>query len=590
MIHKLRNMLDKLSIINLTLLKFMISIFSFIIIFLVMFGRNYWEKESLKLKSDLLVNSLEVQSKIQSNINTIEDEKRKNILTINQKKLALINIIKPIIDDTNIIVGYYDVDSGIWIKNVKFSKKANDEFLNHTVMNYEYPLYYDNEIVLKIPIYFNNQVVGYVWSYSESNNIVFNSYYELNGLLVLILALSSLIIIISRRNFKQIQVHLEGFCRMIIDTESYGQVKILNCKLPELNPILGKLSFFTDNLKRINRELESSKLKLTKIMEGISDGFFVIDRKFTFTFVNPETQKIYQDKVILGECIWEVFPEIIGALTEKKLHEAMNKEEAIYWEAESFTSPDQFYEYHAYPFEDGLTVFFRNITAQKKQQQEFARLERLNLIGQLAAGISHEIRNPLTTVKGFLQIFSSKPSFEREKVNLELMISEIDRANEIITGFLSLAKVNPDNIRLQNLNEIIHKVFPMLQADAFNNNKEVIVELNEMPDILVNENEIKQLILNLVRNGLEVTPENGRVIIGTALKGNNVVLTVKDQGPGIPAEIQAKIGTPFFTTKETGTGLGLAISIGIIQRHKAIFEFETGDNGTIFSVFFLTQI
>ncbi|MDI6878949.1 MAG: HAMP domain-containing sensor histidine kinase, partial [Desulfitobacteriaceae bacterium] len=136
--------------------------------------------------------------------------------------------------------------------------------------------------------------------------------------------------------------------------------------------------------------------------------------------------------------------------------------------------------------------------------------------------------------------------------------------------------------------EIINKLFPMLQANAYNNNKEVVLELDILPSIVLSENEMKQLILNLVRNGLEVTPEYGSVKICTYRKEDKVVLAIKDQGSGIPLEIQEKLGTPFFTTKETGTGLGLAISIGIARRHNAIFEFETGNSGTTFNIIFPT--
>jgi two-component system, sporulation sensor kinase E len=177
----------------------------------------------------------------------------------------------------------------------------------------------------------------------------------------------------------------------------------------------------------------------------------------------------------------------------------------------------------------------------------------------------------------------------QDKEYLDLMVSEIDRANAIITDFLSLAKVNSDNIKRQNINEVIDNIFPLLQADAFNNNKEIVLDLFQLPDIMINENEIIQLILNLVRNGLEVTPENGRVMISTYLKGDKVALAIKDQGTGIPREIQDKIGTPFFTTKDTGTGLGLAISIEIAQRHQATFEFESDKRGTTFYIFFPTD-
>ncbi|MDR3584466.1 MAG: GAF domain-containing protein [Desulfosporosinus sp.] len=226
------------------------------------------------------------------------------------------------------------------------------------------------------------------------------------------------------------------------------------------------------------------------------------------------------------------------------------------------------------------------ITDLKRQQLELTRLERLNLIGQLAAGISHEIRNPLTTVKGFLQLLGSRSNYHQDKEYMDLMVSEIDRANAIITDFLLLAKSNSDNIQLQSINDIINKIFPLIQADAYIHNKDIVLNLNIVPPILANENEIKQLILNLVRNGLDVTPEHGYVKISTYKEEAKVVLRVKDWGPGIPQAIQEKIGTPFFTTKDTGTGLGLAISIGIAQRHKATFNFKTSNDGTIFDIVF----
>ncbi|WP_242833485.1 two-component system sensor histidine kinase NtrB [Desulfosporosinus youngiae] len=325
-------------------------------------------------------------------------------------------------------------------------------------------------------------------------------------------------------------------------------------------------------------------------MEGISDGFYALDRNWQFTFVNYKIKKVIKDKdtEILGKSIWEVFPKDLNPLSFEKMHQAMSQNESVHWEAGGLADPDRDHEFHAYPYMEGLTVFFRDISESKRQQQELDRLERLNLIGQLAAGISHEIRNPLTSVKGFLQIFITKPKYAQDKEYMDLMISEIDRANTIITDFLSLAKANSDNIVAQNLNEVINKVLPMLQADAYNHNKEVVADLNKLPEIMINENEIKQLILNLVRNGLDATPEQGSVTISTFQENDKVVLAIKDQGKGIPKEIQEKVGTPFFTTKDSGTGLGLAISAGIAQRHGAVFKFKTDIQGTVFYTIFST--
>lgn len=230
--------------------------------------------------------------------------------------------------------------------------------------------------------------------------------------------------------------------------------------------------------------------------------------------------------------------------------------------------------------------FCRDITELKQKEQELSRLERLNLIGQMAAGISHEVRNPLTTVRGFLQMLKEKTDSAQKKEYMEIMISEIDRANGIITDFLSLAKANSDSTKMEDINEIITRIYPMLQADAFNDNKDVLTNLGVVPVLELNESEIRQLILNLVRNGLEETPPGGKVEISTYLETDRVVLAISDEGKGIPEEVQGKIGTPFMTTKETGTGLGLAISVGIARRHQAKFEFNTGQSGTTFYIKF----
>lgn len=600
MVFNFKNFLNKQSIIQLTLFKVISSIFAFLIIFIFLYGQNFWEKQALQFKYNLLLSASNLQSKIQSRIFTIEELKQDENLTKDQRLLQIGDIIQPIINETkNNFIGYYDLELELTVKNQHDTNTSFDEirsFIGSSTIEFNKISKVDNVINVNLPIYDKEKLVGYVLVYAKTADYVSESFNELSQIIILVLSLSVIIIFLIRKHIKQIEYYLDKFCKIIIinndDVELEQEQKQILIKLPELKPVLDKITYYTNDLKRINIELELSKLKMIKIMEGISDGFFALNRGWEFTFANNETQKIISsDKIeLLGKGIWEVFPQIIGSLTYEKMQEAMARDEAVHWEADGFTMTNQFYEYHAYPFNEGLSVFFRNNTESKKQQYEFARLERLNLIGQLAAGISHEIRNPLTTVKGFLQFLGAKSNYVQDKEYMDLMISEIDRANSIITDFLSLAKSNIENILPHDINVVINKVFPMLQADAYNNNKQVVTDLEILPDILIDENEIKQLILNLVRNGLEVTPEQGSVIISTYLKGDRVVLAIKDQGNGIPQEIQEKIGIPFFTTKEAGTGLGLAITMGIAQRHNAAFEFETGHDGTTFYTLFPRRV
>lgn len=583
----------KIPIVQATLFKIIGSLFITIIIIVILFSQNYWEKETFKENYQLVLTASNLQTKLSPYILDIENIEQDPNLTEQQKKAKIKTLIQPLIqsNSTDISVfGYYDlgldfhvISKEAIIAQIQSKLGNSNEFYHYTWNNSK-----NKDFVVSYPLYAGNKIVGYSWAYADSTYNLFQSTFTISEFTIFTLGLALLIIILLQRYMTKIRIALGQFSQMIT-TNNYVQIQLLS-KLPELKPVIDKISSFTEELKQVNQELELSQLKITQIIEGISDGFFALDCSYQFSYINQEAQKsIGQEQCdLLGKKIQEICPQIKGSLTFNKLEEAISQNEAIHWENKAFTNTDLFYEYHAYPFAEGLTVFFRDITESKRHSQELARLERLNLIGQLAAGISHEIRNPLTTVKGFLQFLGARKQYETEKEYMDLMISEIDRANSIITDFLSLAKVNADNISLKNINEIIGKVFPMLQADAYNNNKDILLDLKSSPEIMLNENEIKQLVLNLVRNGLEAMAEKGKITIRTYWKADKVILEIKDEGPGIPEKIREKIGTPFFTTKETGTGLGIAISMGIAQRHHALFDFETGSNGTTFKITFNT--
>lgn len=230
-------------------------------------------------------------------------------------------------------------------------------------------------------------------------------------------------------------------------------------------------------------------------------------------------------------------------------------------------------------------IVLNDITERVHLENEMYRLDRLNLIGEMAAGIAHEIRNPMTTVQGFLQLTRNKVDKLSPDI-IDLMLEELNRANSIITEFLNLAKNKISVKRNQNLNTIIEALSPLIQAEALRSNKQLKLELGECPDISLDEKEIRQLILNIALNGLDAMTSNGNLTIKTYKDKETVVLQIRDEGQGISPEVLSKLGTPFFTTKETGTGLGLAICYSVAKRHDAQIEIETGDEGTTFSARF----
>ena len=338
----------------------------------------------------------------------------------------------------------------------------------------------------------------------------------------------------------------------------------------------------------LREKLSQQKNRMYDILNGISDGFFSVDREWQITFINQAAVASIKKQLneLLGKSAWEIFPG--GKMHNDKFQQAMAERVKINFEAYSDIM-QAWIEINVYPLDDGgLAVFFSDITQRKQTERELARMEVLNLVGQMAAGISHEVRNPLTTVRGYLQLFAAKASFsERERQTFSVMIEELDRANSIITEFLSVAKTNPGNLRVMDINDIILTLKPLLETAAIQGGHELCLLLN-CPGCLVevNEREIRQLLLNLVKNAIEAMETPGQVTIATESRKKNLILSVSDQGKGIPEEVLVNMGKPFFTTKSHGTGLGLSTCFAIARRHKGLIDIKSGPQGTTVSAIF----
>ena len=228
----------------------------------------------------------------------------------------------------------------------------------------------------------------------------------------------------------------------------------------------------------------------------------------------------------------------------------------------------------------------------KEQTSAFQRClslaDKLHTVGEIAASVTHEIRNPLTTIHGYLQIFSQKKEFMPYQGQITLLLTELDRANLLIKEYLSLCREHTATMKPTQLNDIISALLPLLQAQANNTGAEIILQLAALPEIALDDKEIRQLILNLVRNGLEAMDTGKTITIktGVTADGETVLLSIADQGRGIPGHILAELGKPFVTTKENGTGLGLSVCYRIAARHQAAIKVDTGTSGTVFSLLF----
>lgn len=339
-------------------------------------------------------------------------------------------------------------------------------------------------------------------------------------------------------------------------------------------------------------KIASSKVFQTLIVQQIKQSVIVLGLDLQILFWNDQAQELFgwTGGEAIGKIINQIGWESDGeeAFTGRKDEDFLTSE--YQWTKKDGTkiwvqaSVSRIKNIHGVPI--GYILVCHDISSQKAIEKEIRRFEQLHLVGQIAAGMAHEIRNSMTTVRGFLQLYSGEKMKSSEKEYYELMIEELDRANGIITDFLSLAKDRVINLKRENLNNIIKHVSRLIQASAIKEDKEIIFELEDIPDLSLDDNEIKKLILNLIQNGLESMEKGSILFVKTYVSDQEIVLEVKDSGCGIPQEVVDKIGQPFVTTKENGLGLGLSECYSVCARHHAQLDFSTGPKGTTFYVKF----
>lgn len=224
---------------------------------------------------------------------------------------------------------------------------------------------------------------------------------------------------------------------------------------------------------------------------------------------------------------------------------------------------------------EGILFVGQDITELQRLKDEVDRMDRLSLVGQMAASITHEIRNPMAVIRGFMQLLNER-SEPGQQSYFRIVIEELDRANAIINDFLSLAQNRIVRKEPGNLNELLNDVIPLIWADM--NMRGQVFEsklCDRMDELELNSKEIKQLILNLARNGMEAMNDKGVLRIETRNLADTVQLRVIDSGVGIPKEKQERLFEPFYTTKTNGTGLGLALCLSIVERHNGKIQIES---------------
>ena len=334
------------------------------------------------------------------------------------------------------------------------------------------------------------------------------------------------------------------------------------------------------DLKTVNEEL----LKLSYAIEQSPSITMMTDTAGMIEYVNPQftmvTGYLLEETYGLNMQAfsrWEEgersFEAILHSVGNGKVWtgelESRAKNGDTYWESVKII-----------PIKDdhGQLIHFvklsENISERKNAEEMLRKTEMLSAVGQMAAGIAHEIRNPLTALKGFTKLISNAGDSKSSYIGI--MLDELDRIEQIVGELLVLAKPQAVDFANKELGPIVQDVLMLLESQANLGGVEMHSELQEGLRVLCVENQLKQVFINLLKNAMEAMPKGGHIHVQAVLSSDNrIVVQFADNGAGIPESKLAKLGEPFYSTKEKGTGLGLMVSHKIIENHQGSIAFQS---------------
>ncbi|MED1862619.1 PAS domain S-box protein [Fictibacillus nanhaiensis] len=378
--------------------------------------------------------------------------------------------------------------------------------------------------------------------------------------------------------------------------------KRLNVSL-SLSPIYGEkgevvaLSAISRDItdkKLKEKALKESEEKYRIIAENTTDLIGVVDLEGNVKYVSPSNRLLlgFDPSLYDGKKIQGFFHSDDRAKVRMAMNEMVQTQKPVKFEVRCKHAHGHWVtlEANATPIAndsdqpDSFVVVARDLTERKKTEEMLRKSDKLSVLGQLAAGVAHEIRNPLTSIRGFLQLLQSKASENEDYY--EIMLSEIDRINSIVGEFMLLAKPQAMNFTQTDLRQLLRHVISILDTQAILTNVQIYFESEpDLPEIWCVDNQIKQVFVNMLKNAIEAMPTGGSVHIHLKREGGYVVASFIDHGCGISEERLPTLGEPFYTTKEKGTGLGLMICYKIVENHHGKILINSKiDEGTTFSI------
>ncbi|MFL8936272.1 EAL domain-containing protein [Rossellomorea oryzaecorticis] len=339
--------------------------------------------------------------------------------------------------------------------------------------------------------------------------------------------------------------------------------------------------------KKVEEALRESEQKYRLIAENMSDLISIIDVKGNLLYASPSHETVlgYRGhKMPGGLNVFDYFhpedqPFVVENLKYILEHKKPIQIEFRYGHAKGEW---MLLETSVTPIlgQDGeveqIVAVGRDITEKKRAEKLLWDSEKLSVVGELAAGVAHEIRNPITSIKGFIQLFQKGMIQDHY---YHVIYDEFKRIEEIVAEFLSLAKPQPINLQVADPRTLIKDVITLFSSEANLMNVQIEVEVEEeVGPLSCDLNQIKQVLINLMKNSIEAMPDGGIIKVKARKSGGSIVFKVTDNGIGICKDRIEKLGEPFYSNKEKGTGLGLMLCFRIIKQHKGTITIESEEH------------
>lgn len=351
-------------------------------------------------------------------------------------------------------------------------------------------------------------------------------------------------------------------------------------------------------LQHAESALEQLRIDTNYILENMSSGVLVVDtdcRVITMNAAAEEILELRKDEVLsrhLDNSLARRAPDLAHELVESLALERPRRRQEI--AAHSRTGAYRPLGISISPLTDGtqrrrgVIAVFQDLTEVHEMRERVRKADRLAAVGELSAGIAHELRNPLASISGSIEMLYHELALEGENKRLmELIMRESDRLDSIISDFLEFARLRTPRRTPSRLSRSIEEVVTLVRQNT-EKSEGIVIRTScdpALPDVWMDDEQMRQVFMNLAVNACEAMERNGTLEITANRADERMVrIAFRDEGPGIDPEGLEKMFEPFFTTKDGGTGLGLAMANKIVNAHGGSIEFKNAERGAVFTI------